>query len=273
MALIDKLTAIGDAIRNKTGKTDLLALDEMVAEIEGIEGGISLEDIIQKSGITSIKTDATVFNGYTFFGWKDLKSIDAPNCKITNIGELQGCINLEVVNMPQLEDMNDDNCFADCSKLTTIYLPELWRMNDGTFINCTSLKNVYLPKAAYLGSNSFMNTGIESVSFPLVNETYSTPFRNCNQLRLVDLGTTLQLQRGVFQFCPNLKVVILRGSEISTLSGVSDFNKSPFEIGGTGGTVYVPAALVEEYKVATNWSVLYEAGTCDFVAIEGSEYE
>lgn len=39
MALINKLNAIGDAIREKTGKTDLLTLDEMPIEIAAIETG------------------------------------------------------------------------------------------------------------------------------------------------------------------------------------------------------------------------------------------
>ena len=39
MALIDKLNAIGNAIRAKTGKTDKLTLDEMPTEIASIETG------------------------------------------------------------------------------------------------------------------------------------------------------------------------------------------------------------------------------------------
>jgi hypothetical protein len=50
-------------------------------------------------------------------------------------------------------------------------------------------------------------------------------------------------------------------------------SKTPFASGGTGGTVYVPQALITEYQNATNWSTLYAGGTCNFVAIEGSEYE
>lgn len=41
MALIEKLSAIGEAIRAKTGKTDLLTLDEMPTEIAAIETGSS----------------------------------------------------------------------------------------------------------------------------------------------------------------------------------------------------------------------------------------
>lgn len=39
MALINKLTAIANAIRNKTGKSDLLTLEQMPIEIEAIETG------------------------------------------------------------------------------------------------------------------------------------------------------------------------------------------------------------------------------------------
>lgn len=39
MALTDKLTAIGNAIRGKTGRTEKLTLDEMVTAIEGIKSG------------------------------------------------------------------------------------------------------------------------------------------------------------------------------------------------------------------------------------------
>lgn len=39
MALTDKLSAIGNAIRAKTGKTDKLTLDQMPGEIAGITGG------------------------------------------------------------------------------------------------------------------------------------------------------------------------------------------------------------------------------------------
>jgi hypothetical protein len=57
------------------------------------------------------------------------------------------------------------------------------------------------------------------------------------------------------------------------LSSISSFNSTPFATNGTGGTVYVPQALIAQYQQATNWSVLHTAGTCSFAAIEGSEYE
>lgn len=47
MALIEKLTAIADAIRSKTGKTNKITLDQMPSEIEGIEvyEGVELPEL------------------------------------------------------------------------------------------------------------------------------------------------------------------------------------------------------------------------------------
>lgn len=53
MALTDKLTAIGDAIRAKTGGTELLTLDEMPTEIASISGGGSEPAVIESLEITS----------------------------------------------------------------------------------------------------------------------------------------------------------------------------------------------------------------------------
>lgn len=49
MALTDKLTDIADAIRAKTGESDLLTLDEMPDAIAGISGGGSAVDNVPQT--------------------------------------------------------------------------------------------------------------------------------------------------------------------------------------------------------------------------------
>jgi hypothetical protein len=84
----------------------------------------------------------------------------------------------------------------------------------------------------------------------------------------------INIANGVFNGCKKLKTLILRRDVNPTsIVNVGAFTNTPFASGGTGGTVYVPLSLIESYKTATNWSTLYAAGTCNFVAIEGSEYE
>lgn len=65
MALTNKLSAIGDAIREKTGKTELLTLDQMPVEIAGIETG----------GGGSVEIDPIVLTGNcSYFGSGPLSS-------------------------------------------------------------------------------------------------------------------------------------------------------------------------------------------------------
>lgn len=54
MALIDKLTAIADAIRSKTGSTNQMTLDEMVTEILNITTGSVPSDTITLSDGTKL---------------------------------------------------------------------------------------------------------------------------------------------------------------------------------------------------------------------------
>lgn len=100
MALTDKLTAIGDAIREKTGTTELLKLDEMPGVIANISGGggskykpraISFYDYtgtdlnyelenLDMSELTSI--------AYTFYRCRKVTEIDLSKhdlSKVTNI--------------------------------------------------------------------------------------------------------------------------------------------------------------------------------------------
>jgi hypothetical protein len=120
------------------------------------------------------------------------------------------------------------------------------------FNGCTALETVNLPKAERLGSSSF---------------------ESCTALTKIDLPSAIKLNTLAFYKCTALKTVMLRANSVCTLANVNAFSGTPFAVGGTGGTVYVPQALIESYQTATNWATLYAAGTCNFVALEGSEYE
>ena len=72
MALINKLSDIGNAIREKTGKTDLLTLDQMPEEIKGIEtgGGDSYYDTFWDS-FQQNGERKHYYNGFGGQGWTD----------------------------------------------------------------------------------------------------------------------------------------------------------------------------------------------------------
>lgn len=74
MALTDKLTAIADAVRAKTGGAERLTLDEMAVEISGISGGnvliIGNENLHDSSKYTADKYLTGSGNEVAYSGWR-----------------------------------------------------------------------------------------------------------------------------------------------------------------------------------------------------------
>ena len=95
----------------------------------------------------------------------------------------------------------------------------------------------------------------------------------CQQLEFCDIGSTTGIGANAFANCLALDTLVIRKTTLCTLSNVSAFTNTPLGSGGTGGTVYVPSALISTYQTATNWSTLYSGGTITFAAIEGSDYD
>ena len=83
---------------------------------------------------------------------------------------------------------------------------------------------------------------------------------------------------GTFNGCTALDVLVLgnvNSTSVPKLVNVNAFTNTP--MGGISGVysghIYVPSALIESYKTATNWATLYANYPEVFQPIEGSEYE
>ena len=256
-----KLTAIADAIRTKGGTTGELEFpDGFVSAVEGIQtggGGDELAlDIIDRS-ITGISSnELTRIGAYAFHNCAALANVHLP--KVSAIGDsaFEGCTALTHISFPGVTTDTvgfRGNAFKNCSNLKSIDFPNaigsIWME---LFCGCKSLTDVNIPKWVDLPSYLFSR---------------------CESLEKLDLPSVAKINTVVFEGCTNLNLLILRNTTLVTLVNVNAFNGTPFASGGTGGTVYCPAELIAQYQQATNWATLYAAGTCNFVAIEGSEYE
>lgn len=143
------------------------------------------------------------------------------------------------------------------------------------FNNAAGPSVAQFPNVTALGNYAFSNNhAIEQAYFPGLKSTGQNAFRGASNLSVADLGEASRVDMNTFYDAVSLATVILRGSTMATLAGLSAFRGTPFADGGAGGgKIYVPSALIENYKAATNWSALYGYGTFDFVPLEGSEYE
>lgn len=198
MALTDKFTAIANAIRNKTGETALLTLDEMPQEIQSIQTG---------GGGSSEEYDDIVL---TFTPDSNEARIEVYETQST--GEIR------------------DYAFYKCYKLQQISIPNITKIKVYSFGECTALEEVVLPSVTQMIGNGF---------------------RGCSNLHKAELDKSL-ISFGSFAFRSTaLDTLILKSETVCPLNSTNVFQDCPIEDGT--GYIYVPQALIEQYKVATNW--------------------
>lgn len=160
------------------------------------------------------------------------------------------------------------NAFRGCQKITSISSSAaITTMSTGAF-SADSVAN----RSSNLTEAHFPNMSVSSLSYVFGNTTASDA---CQKLHTVDVGQTRAIAANAFANCYQLQTLVLRRSgSICTLSNVSAFLNTPMRgYNSQTGTIYVPQALIETYKTASNWSTIYNAGYLTFAAIEGSPYE
>ena len=77
-------------------------------------------------------------------------------------------------------------------------------------------------------------------------------FNGCSKLTTADFPVAESIGNTAFNNCSALTTLILRSGTMATLSNTNAFNGTPIKSGT--GYIYVPAALVDTYKAATNWT-------------------
>ena len=184
--------------------------------------------------------------------------------QVTNVGHyaFYNCTALTEVDLPNVTTVGDHG-FRNCSALTKINLPRLATIHDRTFDSCVSIKEIFLPELKTMynvsygtGINQFNSCkSLETLILPkLENFGKVTSAEHCTKLRLVDLASAIFIGDGSFRNCPELTSFILRTTQqVAVLNGSNVFINTPIANGA--GYIYVPRALVDSYKAATNWSV------------------
>lgn len=199
MALTNKLTAIGDAIREKTNTTDLIPLSDMpdaIRNIQSSEG--SSEEYFTKDnlGLRQIKlityltkipdidiTGATSLKQLFYYSGLKNINLDLWNWDLSNITTIEELL----ANCSYLEDVNLDNIVMNqvtsCNRLC---------------YNCKNLKRI-----------SIKNAKTSSLT------TVSGLAEDCNILEEIDLSnwdtTNITNMSRLFRQCSNLKRAILKG--------------------------------------------------------------
>lgn len=143
--------------------------------------------------------------------------------------------------------------FWYCYKLTTVDLPSVTHAYTNVFgYRCNSLTSVNLPELKTMGIQMFYGCPIlPSIVLPKVESMSGRAF-NCPVLTSIDTSKLKSFSSNPYN-CKSLTRLILRNTEtVCSINSATIFDATPI---GTGtGYIYVPRALVDSYKAATNWS-------------------
>ena len=179
------------------------------------------------SGIT-LPTGLTELGVYVFNECTSLTSIDIPS-GVTSIGQwaFKNCINLGAVTFPEnLQSIGLHAFSTDTSLITPITLPNVREIGDNAFSDCAL---------------------VPSVSLASVEDIGQFAFYRCSGLTSVEIGSAItNISFAAFSNCSSLESITLHATTPPTLGTYGFF--------GSTCAIYVPAASVNVYKSATNWS-------------------
>ena len=221
------LSRIAEAIRAKNGTTDKIKVSDMAATIEAIKaGGDDKEAAIIDRSITEYSNGSIeTIGGYAFYQCSSLLSVDLPSATSIGYNAFDYCTSLTTVDLPAATSIGS-SAFDGCYSLTTIDLPAATSIDSDAFASCNSLATVVMPAATSIGYNAFYY---------------------CEKLTTVDLPMATSIGAYVCSSCPTLKALIIRTGQVCSLD-------SGLGYGTDSCYIYVPRALINDYKAATNWA-------------------
>ena len=249
--------------------------------------GSDINKLIDGS-ITELTSNATSIRNYAFKNLSNLTSANFPNA--TNIGynAFEMCSNLKNANLHNATNISNNmfyycrsltsvdipnaksvgsSSFYNCSALTKIDLPYVTTVGENAFKECSKLTNVNLPNATKISTYAFQACSLlQSINLPNVKNIGSYVFKECKKLTSVILPNLTSVQNYGFSSCYSLlELLIEQTDSVCALQGSMTFYNS-YHIEGTtnstynpnglkDGYIYVPASLLSQYKVATNWTI------------------
>ena len=171
------------------------------------------------------------------------------------------------------------HAFCNTQGINTLNFPILTSVEEHTFSN-TGIVNLNIPNLESCYKGFISNSNVKTLSFPklsnvrgsgnslgqnlenlttlelgLTNNSYFWLVSNAPDLTKVTLPQFNYVSNAMFKNCSNIKTIVLSNpSNVCTLSNASYLPTQITNTANTTSYVYVPQALLTNYKTATNWA-------------------
>ena len=146
--------------------------------------------------------------------------------------------------VPTGENITEDtDCYAQFVSTSIISRKIVERSISGDYVN---------DRVVSIGAGVFNKcNALTSVNMPNVISVGADAFRECSALTSVDLSSVTSIGSNVLMDCQSMLALIIRNEE--TVCSIGSSNLGGRFYNGLA-FIYVPSALIEQYKSATNWS-------------------
>ena len=204
----ETLTAIADAIREKTGKTGTINPTEFSDNISTIvTAGESIDpnDIIMKTASRMVSPTLSYVPSSYFSGWGNLQYVSLPACTEVNNNAFYSCSNLQSISIQNCTSIGY-NAFYSCSSLKEANFPVCTAINDAAFSGCSSLSSIAFPNCYDIGTYAFADCAMSTIE---LSSSYSNvkqgTFCNCSNLASINLASnTTTIAAHAFKGCTKL---------------------------------------------------------------------
>ena len=266
------------------GANGSLINGEMVAEDTLLEALHNRTTSVTDDTLTSIRS-------YGLAYMTALTSVDFPNLQTINLYAFYNDYNLEMDGwqFPKAKTIGN-YAFRYCYKLTgDVVLPStVTSIGQYSFANCDGMETFRADGAiSTLGTYTFNGASghvmaLREIHMPNLGTSIAlnlnfgnaTAANACQHLEICDIGKAKSIAANTFANCYKLQTLIMRRTSVTTLANVSGFLNTPLRgRNSLTAKVYVPEALIDDYKAESNWKTIDGYGFVEWLPIEGSEWE
>lgn len=150
-----------------------------------------------------------------FQGCTNLTTIDLSNCTFIGGYAFEYCTNLSNINLSKCKLLGN-SAFNNCTNLTEVDLSSCSSLAESVFSGCSNLKTIKgIENFTTIPAYAFAGTGIETLSLPLCTTIQIAAFRECQQLKSINLPKCETIgnyttvydsdSEGAFKGCGNLQ--------------------------------------------------------------------
>lgn len=142
-----------------------------------------------------------------------------------------GCSSLQEINLPDSLTTIGQQAFYFCDQLTKVKIPDgIKEISNGAFLECEFIVNLEIPY------------GVTSIG--------NNAFSGCELIEKINIPPSVtNIVAGAFGYCSGLLCC-----DFSNHTSIPTLGTDVFKRAHANLQIRVPAALVDEWKAATNWS-------------------